>query len=90
LQRLWVKVGLQQERLCVCRDQSKLIEKNQIRNIEIKLTKEKDNVKLSLFRDMGIVPNVSLLAFEKIPQKFYSDVLLNKTDNTFKDIQAKP
>jgi hypothetical protein len=39
---------------------------------------------------MGIVPNVSLLAFEKIPQKFYSDVLLNKTDNTFKDIQAKP
>ena len=90
MQRLWVKVRLQQERFYVCWDQSKLIEKDQIRNIEAKLTKEKDNVKLSLFRDMGIVPNVSLLAFEKIPQKFYSDMLLNKTDNAFKDIQAKP
>ena len=39
---------------------------------------------------MGIVPNVSLLAFEKIPQKFYSDILLNKSESIFKDIQAKP
>ncbi len=39
---------------------------------------------------MGIVPNVALLAFEKIPSKFYLDLLGKKSSlDAFKDYRPK-
>lgn len=38
-------------------------------------------------RDIGIVPNLSLLAFEKIPIKVYHELISSKLDDGFKDFQ---
>jgi len=43
---------------------------------------------MNLFRDLGIVPNISLIAFEKIHLKVYYDLLKQKPENEFKDYQS--
>jgi hypothetical protein len=40
--------------------------------------------------EVGIVPSVSLLAFEKLPFQFYLDLLAGKREGVFRDFQPKP
>lgn len=52
------------------------------------LSKEKNSVIEVIFSDVGVVPNISLLAFEKIPTRYYYDLLKEKNDDSYKDYQV--